>query len=247
MSKDQPDPARGRVALTREWLREGGIEDMVARTAPTLRLLSDAERAASLRAVLAARQNRDEAVWLFGYGSLIWNPTVRYAERRVACVPGWHRCFCLAALAGRGTPEKPGLLLGLDRGGRCVGVALRLPAEGLEEELSLLWRREMVAGSYVPRWVPLHALDGTRFGDAIAFTINPDAPSYAGDLEREEVVHRLATAYGELGSAAEYLQRTREGLRTLGIHDELVEMLAAQVDERLAARRAEPPATGEPG
>ena len=86
--------------LTRETIEAGGIDAMVARDAPAVRILSEAERKESLRRTLTAKPRG--AVWLFGYGSLIWNPTVRFAERRVARVTGWHRAFCLATPAGRG-------------------------------------------------------------------------------------------------------------------------------------------------
>jgi hypothetical protein len=104
-------------------------------------------------------------------------------------------------------------MLGLDAGGDCTGVAFRIAEEVLEAELALLWRREMVAGSYVPRWVDALDADGRRFGSAIAFTIDAAGEQYAGRLAREIVVERLATASGALGSAAEYLFQTRDGLR----------------------------------
>ena len=223
-----------RHVLTRELIEAGGVGAIVARDAPGLRLLTDAERAASLRATLAARPPGD--VWLFGYGSLIWNPTVHSVERRTARVDGWHRAFCLSIRAGRGTAENPGLMLGLDAGGDCTGVAFRIAEEVLEAELALLWRREMVAGSYVPRWVDALDGHGRRFGSAIAFTIDSAGEQYAGRLAREVIVQRLATASGALGSAAEYLFRTRDGLRAHGIPDPDLERLAAAVEA--AQRRA---------
>jgi len=218
----------GRHLLTRELIAAGGVAAIVARDAPGLRLLTEAERAASLSATLAARPPGD--VWLFGYGSLIWNPTIHSVERRTARVEGWHRAFCLSIRAGRGSEERPGLMLGLDAGGDCTGVAFRIAEEVLEGELALLWRREMVAGSYVPRWVDALDADGRRFGSAIAFTIDAAGEQYAGRLAREIVVERLATASGALGSAAEYLYQTRDGLRAHGIPDPELERLAASVE-----------------
>ena len=206
---------------------------MVARSSPGLRLLSDAERDASLRDTLAAHPEPGAPVWLFGYGSLIWNPTVRVAEERRAHVEGWHRAFCLSARAGRGTAAAPGLLLGLLQGDTCAGIALRVAEDGLLDELELLWRREMLAGSYVPNWVAVHGDDGARFGHAIAFTIDPTSPQFAGWLEEDEVVRRLATARGELGSCAEYLFHTRDALRTLGLPDLALDHLAARVRQTL--------------
>ena len=216
------------VTITRALLEAGGIDAMVARSAPDMRLLSEAERAESLRQTLAGRPP-GEPVWLFGYGSLIWNPAIDYVERRTATVHGWHRAFCLATRAGRGTPELPGLVLGLDEGGSCTGVAFRLADESLETELGLLWRREMLAGSYVPRWLDLEGADGVRFGCAIAFTVNPAADQYAGDLAKQAVIERLAKAAGELGSSAEYLFRTCAGLQAEGIPDAELDGLAETV------------------
>ena len=210
--------------ITRALLEAGGIDAMVARSAPDMRLLTEAERGESLRQTLAGRV-AGEPVWLFGYGSLIWNPAIDFAERRTATIRGWHRAFCLATRAGRGTPENPGLVLGLDGGGSCTGVAFRLADEGLEAELALLWRREMLAGSYVPRWLELEDAEGVRFGRAIAFTVNREADQYAGDLAQQAVIDRLATAGGELGTSADYLFRTCAGLRAEGIADPELDQL----------------------
>ena len=225
-----------RHLLTRELIEAGGVDAIVARDAPDLRLLTDAERAASLRAVLDVRPPGD--VWLFGYGSLIWNPTIRSVEHRTARIEGWHRAFCLSIRAGRGSMENPGLMLALDAGGDCTGVAFRIAEEVLEAELALLWRREMLAGSYVPRWIDALDHRGARFGSAIAFTIDPAGEQYAGRLAQEIVVQRLATASGALGSAAEYLFRTRDGLRAHGIPDPELERLADSVEaaQALAAQ-----------
>ena len=210
--------------LTRALIEAGGIDALVAKADPTIVLLTEAERQASLHATLAARP-AGTAAWLFGYGSLIWNPTVEVMERRVACIDGWHRAFCLSTAAGRGTASNPGLVLGLDAGGHCTGIALRLAEETLFGELTLLWRREMLAGSYTPRWLPVSDPAGVPFGHAITFVINPAAPQYTGAIAREAVIRRLATAAGELGSAADYLFRTCDGLRAEGVPDPELEQL----------------------
>lgn len=223
--------------LTRELLLSGELPRLIAEQNPEIRVLSDAERRASLDAVLAGRREVGQGVWVFAYGSLIWNPLFHHVERRRAHVPGWRRSFCLKVKMGRGTPENPGLMLGLaaDRPGGpgCTGVAFRIAEDQVEPELDLLWRREMVAAGYIPRWVALEDRAGARFAHAIAFTINPEGPSYCGDLPEAEVVERLATARGRLGSAAEYLLRTHAGLAELGIVDPFVERLAQKVDARL--------------
>lgn len=217
----------------------GALADMIARANPNVRVLTDAERRASLHAALAERPEHGDGVWLFAYGSLIWNPTLRVTAQRPALARGWHRAFCLATRAGRGTPENPGLLLGLRLGGSCCGAVLRVPEDGLEHELDLLWRREMVTGSYTPRWLTVEDMDGAPRGRALAFTIEDTSHGYAGDLTEDAVVERLATAGGELGTCAEYLFRTCEGLHRMGIRDPALERIATLVAARQAARRAD--------
>ena len=216
--------------LTRDFLREARFADMIRRALPTARLQTDDERAASLREVLAARPERGDGLWLFAYGSLIWNPTFHYRTRRVARIAGWHRAFCLAARGGRGTPDNPAMLLGLMPGGFCTGAAFRIAEDALEHELDLVWRREMITDAYIPHWVPVQDEHGEAFGQAIAFTINPDAPSYAGELAEAEIIRRIATACGPMGSCAEYLFNTREGLHRLGIADPFIDDLAQKVE-----------------
>jgi cation transport protein ChaC len=214
--------------LTRALIESGAIDAMVAKAVPDLKLLTEAERAASIRATLAARPPGD--AWLFGYGSLIWNPTIRSVERRTARIDSWHRAFCLSLRMGRGTQERPGLMLALDAGGSCTGVAFRIAEGVLEEELRLIWRREMLADGYVPQWLDVLDEQGVRFSSAIAFTVNATCAQYVGNLAGDVIVERLATASGDLGSNADYLFRTRDGLRAEGILDPELERLAANVE-----------------
>lgn len=213
--------------LTRQLLEKGSIDALVAIDSPGLKLLTEADRIASLRETLAIRPQVD--VWVFGYGSLIWNSALNSVERRIARIDGWHRSFCLSITALRATADRPGLMLALDRGGSCHGAAYRLAEDDVERELRLLWRREMVCGAYVPRWVELKNLNGESFGWAIAFTIDAGDPQYAGDLDENAVVHRLATASGGLGSSADYLFRTYDSLHANGIRDTKLERLASLV------------------
>jgi cation transport protein ChaC len=223
--------------LTRAFIEAGGIAALVAQEAPHLQCWSEAERAASLLCVMQARPPGD--VWLFGYGSLIWNPTIETTERRVARIEGWHRAFCLSTQAGRGSLDNPGLVLGLEPGGSCVGVALRIAEDSAAAELTLLWRREMLTGAYVPHWLDLLDEQGACFGTGLAFTVNPAGEHYAGDLPEAEVIRRLATAAGSLGSSADYLFRTCDGLRLCGVEDAELERLAAVVRAEQAMRTAD--------
>jgi cation transport protein ChaC len=219
-------PARPHV-LTRERLLSNSLDEMV-RAAFGRHLLTPEQREESLQQTLRERPADGGPVWLFGYGSLIWNPTIHYVESRFARIEGWQRAFCLSTPVGRGTPEHPGLVLALNQGGACEGVAFRIAEDVLQQELSLIWRREMLTGAYIPRWMPLLDADGHAFGTGIAFTVNPAGPQYA-NLPEADVVHCLATAHGQLGSAAEYLFQTWEGLRRLGIRDALIEHLVVRV------------------
>ena len=220
-------------ALTRELLMSGQLRELIARTMPDVRLTTDEERAASLRAMLDARPEHGDGVWVFAYGSLIWNPAMLVSGQRPATAIGWHRAFCLSVKMGRGTPDQPGAMLGLRPGGNCPGVVLRIAEHDVEHELDLLWRREMVADGYIPVWVPIADEDGNSLGAAIAFTINAAQPSYCGDLPESEIVRRLATARGRLGTGAEYLFRTRDGLAEMGITDAFLERMAELVTKEL--------------
>ena len=204
--------------ITREALRDGVVHDMILRSGTNLRIMSEEERRASLDATLAARPVSGD-IWLFGYGSLIWNPAFHYAERQAVMIRGWHRQFCLATPIGRGTPDRPGLVLGLDRGGACRGVAFRIAGADARTELELVWRREMVTGAYVPRWVTLHGPDMPRGTSGIAFTINRAAANYVRPVSEEDTARVIATAHGALGPCRDYLFDTIQGLAGFGIRD----------------------------
>jgi len=222
-------PLEKPFALTREYLQSGGLSESIRRTNPDVRLLTDDERRASLDAILAERPEHGDGLWVFAYGSLIWNPAMHITARLLARVDGWHRDYCLATTGGRGTPDNPGMLLGLKPGGACVGAVLRIDEDVLREELEILWRREMVADGYIPRWIAVETPAGKPLGSAIAFTINPEGPSYCGPMPESDLVRRIATARGSLGTAADYLFNTRDGLRSMGITDPLLERLGNAV------------------
>jgi cation transport protein ChaC len=218
------------MSLTREDLENGLMRRLFSASGSGTRCLSEEELDASIRCILSAHAPGED-VWVFGYGSLIWNPIFHYVERRTATLQGYHRRFCLWSKMGRGTPENPGLVLGLDRGGRCRGVAYRIAGHHAADELRLLWQREMVVGSYCPRWMrvettPHGAPRGTREEvRALAFLVNREHPSYAGRLPNETVATALATASGHIGPAAEYLLKTVEALAAQGIRDMHLETL----------------------
>jgi cation transport protein ChaC len=141
-------------------------------------------------------------------------------------------------MASRGTPEAPGLVLGLDRGGACTGVVYRLPAPVAIDELHLLWRREMVTGSYRPKWVRVRSHD--RQFVALAFTVRHDHPQYAGRMPVDDEARIIANAEGAFGSSLDYLERTRVALIAHGVVDPYLEALAARVAAERGSKRGEP-------
>ncbi|ACC82095.1 gamma-glutamylcyclotransferase [Nostoc punctiforme] len=191
-----------------------------------LTTLSEDELQRSLHEILQ-QQLPNSDIWIFAYGSLIWNPLITYIERRAGIIYGWHRRFCTWMILGRGTPENPGLLLGLDRGGSCRGIVYRIAAADVASELLLIWRREMLAGVYVARWVKV--FDGTQEFKAIAFVANRQHPRYAHKLPLTTTVNSIATASGKLGSCADYLMKTVDGLIAEGIKDRKLLLLRKQV------------------
>ncbi len=217
-------------ALNRDALQRGYVEEMIARSGVPLPIMAEEERHASLEATLAAQPLAGDA-WLFAYGTLIWSPAFEFAERQPALIRGWHRQFCLSTPVGRGTPERPGLVLGLDRGGSCRGVAFRISASRARAELELVWRREMVTGAYVPRWVRLHGMGipSGRFG--IAFTINRKAANYVRPTSEAETARIIASASGALGSCKDYLLDTVHGLEGFGIRDRHLDRIAQFVHQ----------------
>jgi cation transport protein ChaC len=193
---------------------------------------SDEQLSHSLTAMIRARP-KGAGWWVFAYGSLLWNPLFPFAEARTAILRGLHRRFCLYSLASRGTPEQPGLVLGLDRGGACTGVIYRLPAPLAMDELHLLWRREMVTGAYHPRWVRVRS--GEREIHALTFVVRHAHPQYAGRLPLDREACVIAASKGAFGSSLDYMERTRVALVTHGIRDPYLEALAVKV---AALRRA---------
>ncbi len=222
-------PLPSATGLSRRDLEAGKMRAIYQAAVDPGRALSDEALSASLVATLAARP-KGAGWWVFAYGSLLWNPIFPIAESRTALLRGYHRRFCLWSLASRGMPGAPGLVLGLMPGGACRGVAYRLPAPAAIDELHLLWRREMVVGSYAPRWVALQS-EGRPIV-ALAFVVKRDHPQYAGTLPPERQAEVIATACGHLGSSRDYLERTRVALVSHGIVDPYLERIAAAVRTR---------------
>jgi glutathione-specific gamma-glutamylcyclotransferase len=194
-------------------------------------LTGETELAASLDAALARRPAGP--VWLFAYGSLMWCPDFAFSESRPATLHGWHRRFCLWQYRFRGTRDRPGVMLALDRGGACRGIAYRIAGADPSAALEAVWRREMRGRGYQARWLRLRTSEGPA--TALTFVVNRAGPRYAGRLSDVQIAERIADACGHVGPSAEYLLRTVEACEAMGIRDPHLWAMQALVAARLAA------------
>lgn len=165
------------------------------------------------------RESHD--LWVFGYGSLMWRPGFVYEEAHRATLVGYRRCFCVYSTHHRGNEQRPGLVLGLDRGGACHGMVFRVAAERRTATLEYLTAREQVSGVYRDTLVPVVALDGERNREvsALAYIVERRHPSYAGRLEIEEQARLIRGACGISGPNLDYLINTLAHLESLGIRE----------------------------
>ncbi|MFN3577323.1 MAG: gamma-glutamylcyclotransferase [Tabrizicola sp.] len=170
-------------------------------------------------------------LWVFGYGSLIWDPGFPVAERRLARADGWRRSFCMRSIHHRGTPERPGLVLALDRaeGASCAGLAFRVAPGAETATLAALRERELVSSAYLERMLRIETAEGML--EALTYVIDPDHAQYCGGLPLEEQARIIAGATGGRGPNRDYLWSTAAHLAQLGIADPDLEWLAARVRE----------------
>ena len=218
------------MVLNRQALESKLLQQLLAHPKLDLEIWSDERLLQSIEDIL--QQQSTKEIWIFAYGSLVWNPLFYYSDRRSIVIWDWHRQFCSLAPVGRGTIDNPGLVLGLEPKANacCEGIAYRLPIdENLESELLLLWRREMVIGSYIPTWI--QGKSGKRDIEVLAFVVNTKHPVYV-NFSTEKIIESLATAEGSLGSSAEYLDRTVRGLLAAGIEDRTLIELDRLVKKR---------------
>ncbi len=156
--------------------------------------------------------------WVFGYGSLMWAPGFAYAESSLAAVRGYRRALCIYSHVHRGTPDRPGLVLGLDRGGACKGIAFRVAAASAEPTLDYLRARELVTNVYRETTIRATLAD-SRIVDAIAYVADRAHEQYAGALDRADLHRLVAQGIGSAGPNVDYVRSTQAHLLTLGIHD----------------------------
>lgn len=164
--------------------------------------------------------------WVFGYGSLMWNPGFEFHVRRHAVLPGFHRRFCIRSTIYRGTPEQPGLVLGIDAGGECNGMAFQVEASRREVVLAYLFERELPSQVYTPTWVNV-VIDGEHI-EALTFVVKRDHIKFIC-LPEDEMAAIIASCAGANGSNFEYLQNTVHALHELGVPDADLDALHQRV------------------
>jgi len=184
------------------------------------------------RPVPARRIGRDvmQPLWVFGYGSLVWNPGFAWTSRHIGRLEGFHRSFCMRSIHHRGTEEHPGLVLALDAApdAGCDGVAFEIAPQIAEETLEYLRARELISAAYLETWQPLTLRDGRQI-NAVAYVIDRDHVQYCGGLTLEDQAQIIASAVGGRGPNCEYLHQTAEHLAQLGLKDPELEWLSDRV------------------
>ncbi|HEV7276372.1 MAG TPA: gamma-glutamylcyclotransferase [Devosiaceae bacterium] len=228
-------PTRNRMDLTEELVAL--VERIEPDPGPLPGIADPTEDDYLNTAATLLAQHRPAPLWLFAYGSLIWKPEVEHLSHVPATAHGWHRRFCMQITRWRGTLEVPGLMMQLDRGGSCAGVAYRLPDEDHHGQIVRLLRRELDGNpaTNVPRWIEVASPDGPV--TALTFVAAPGGPRYAGRLPLQEVARTLARAAGHWGSTAAYLYNTVLKLEEHGIRDRNLWALQAMVAEEIRRLR----------
>jgi len=193
----------------------------------SIRTMSSQDLSASFQGMLKGR-NLENGVWVFGYGSLMWNPDFKFSEKITGVVSAYHRRLCLKSIVYRGTPDYPGLVFGLDQGGSCQGMAFRIAPEHYETELQIVWEREMFAETYIPTWVKVQTKQQSL--SAITFVINSDHEHYVPDIALEEVAERVVRAEGKCGSCHDYVRKTVKCMHNLGLRDPFLEQLLTLIE-----------------
>lgn len=172
---------------------------------------------------------RDEDFWVFGYGSLMWRPGFDFIDSALAWVHGYHRALCIFSHVHRGTPERPGLVLGLDRGGSCQGVAFKVSARERDKTIRYLRERELVTSVYFERTLDVRFADGSC-ARALAYVVDRRHVQYAGRLPRDEMIRLIAEGVGLNGDNPAYVRNTYEHLLRLDIHDAQLAEIVRRLD-----------------
>lgn len=176
----------------------------------------------------ASAAGSDGGFWVFGYGSLMWRPGFAYARRCKALLRGWRRSLCVFSHVYRGSPERPGLVLGLDRGGACPGVAFEVDAGLREATIRYLREREQATAVYLERLAPV-TLEGGERVLALTYVADRLHRQYAGRLDREAMLKIVRAGQGQSGDNVDYILETHDHLQAIGIRDRDLEWLSAKL------------------
>ncbi|WP_210249039.1 MULTISPECIES: gamma-glutamylcyclotransferase [unclassified Bradyrhizobium] len=220
-------PAQSRLRLTPEMFAMWESRARAAGLPASWRLSDEAIEASRL--ALLGDHHSGEDLWIYSYGSLMWDPGFHFAEVRLADLEGYQRRFTLWIDLGRGSRDYPALMLSLEKQqGCCRGLAFRIAADDVHAESAILWRREMLRGGYAPAMVPMTTPQGPI--TALAFVSNTAHPSYVGELSFAETAATIASGKGILGTNREYLVQLATQLEALDIRDPYVEQLHVQIN-----------------
>ena len=202
--------------------------------ADSIRTLTSRDLAVSVQQILKGR-NLEEGVWVFGYGSLMWNPDFKYVEKITGEIVGLHRSLCLKSTVYRGSSDYHGMVFGLDKGYSCQGIAFRISLEDIWSELQKVWEREMFAETYIPTWVSVRTEIGVV--SAITFVINPAHDHYLPNLDLDTIAKRVVRAEGKCGSCLDYVRNTVNYLHQLELSDFFLEQLLTLIESHINSNK----------
>ena len=208
---------KGSVKLTKENISEGRLGDKIKSISGSDKVLTKEELLKERRKIIPDG-GIGKNIYIFGYGSLLWNPTINYEAQYLAKIYGFHRSFCMKTHLGRGSFKNPGLMLGLDKGGSCIGSAYKLNRDDAIKNIDILFKREMVTGAYKPKLLKTK-LDNNKIVLSLAFTVDKKHKNYFSDKDTSVKASMISKANGFLGSCKEYFEYTLKSLEELNITD----------------------------
>lgn len=174
-------------------------------------------------------------LWVFGYASLMWRPGFDYVEKQRARLAGYHRSLCIYSWEHRGTQQRPGLVMGLDRGGACVGLAFKIAEQNQAHVMAYLRERELITNVYLERTGALKLDDG-RSTKAVIYVADRDHEQYAGRLEPDEAARHVCGAVGKMGPNEDYVLNTADHVKELGISDSWLDAVSTEIRKRAPSK-----------
>ena len=207
----------GAIKLTRDNITQGRLGEKIRSISGSDKVLTKEELVNERRKIIPDNGIGND-LYVFAYGSLLWNPTVEYEGQFLAKIYGFHRSFCMKTYLGRGSFDNPGLMLGLDKGGSCQGMAFKLKKSNAIKNIDILFQREMVTGTYRPKLLKTKLANG-KIVLSLAFTVDEKHKNFFGKKDLKIKGKMIAKANGFLGSCREYFDNTLHSLSELNIID----------------------------